>query len=96
MEPLHEALRLIKRQAELESAMRRPGGNTRHRRARAISSPRRTHPVPRRGHCHPGGRLPHAQTRGYDLRGRCGASSTCTTRMAFGHFERLSGIRITV
>jgi hypothetical protein len=26
MEPLHEALRLIKRQAELESAMRRPGG----------------------------------------------------------------------
>ena len=26
MEPLHEALRLIKRQAELENAMRRPGG----------------------------------------------------------------------
>ena len=26
MEPLHEALRLIKRQAELEIAMRRPGG----------------------------------------------------------------------
>jgi hypothetical protein len=26
MEPLHEALRLIKRQTELESAMRRPGG----------------------------------------------------------------------
>jgi hypothetical protein len=26
MEPLHEALRLIKRQSELESAMRRPGG----------------------------------------------------------------------
>jgi hypothetical protein len=26
MEPLHEALRLIKRQAELEAAMRRPGG----------------------------------------------------------------------
>ena len=26
MEPLHEALRLIKRQAELETAMRRPGG----------------------------------------------------------------------
>jgi hypothetical protein len=26
MEALHEALRLIKRQAELESAMRRPGG----------------------------------------------------------------------
>ena len=26
MEPLHEALRLIKRQAELELAMRRPGG----------------------------------------------------------------------
>ena len=26
MEPLHEALRLIKRQAELEVAMRRPGG----------------------------------------------------------------------
>jgi hypothetical protein len=26
MEPLHEALRLIKRQTELETAMRRPGG----------------------------------------------------------------------
>jgi len=26
VEPLHEALRLIKRQAELEIAMRRPGG----------------------------------------------------------------------
>jgi len=26
MEPLHEALRLIKRQIELENAMRRPGG----------------------------------------------------------------------
>jgi hypothetical protein len=26
MEPLHEALRLIRRQAELEAAMRRPGG----------------------------------------------------------------------
>ena len=26
MEPLHEALRLIKRQTELENAMRRPGG----------------------------------------------------------------------
>ena len=26
MEPLHEALRLIKRQAELEIAMRQPGG----------------------------------------------------------------------
>jgi hypothetical protein len=26
MESLHEALRLIKRQAELENAMRRPGG----------------------------------------------------------------------
>lgn len=26
MEPIHEALRLIKRQAELEAAMRRPGG----------------------------------------------------------------------
>jgi hypothetical protein len=26
MEPLHEALRLIRRQTELESAMRRPGG----------------------------------------------------------------------
>jgi hypothetical protein len=26
MEPLHEALRLIKRQVELENAMRRPGG----------------------------------------------------------------------
>ena len=26
MAPLHEALRLIKRQAELENAMRRPGG----------------------------------------------------------------------
>jgi hypothetical protein len=26
VEPLHEALRLIKRQAELENAMRRPGG----------------------------------------------------------------------
>lgn len=26
MEPLHEALRLIKRQTELEAAMRRPGG----------------------------------------------------------------------
>jgi hypothetical protein len=26
MEPLYEALRLIKRQTELESAMRRPGG----------------------------------------------------------------------
>jgi len=26
MEPLHEALRLIKRQKELENAMRRPGG----------------------------------------------------------------------
>jgi hypothetical protein len=26
MEPLHEVLRLIKRQTELESAMRRPGG----------------------------------------------------------------------
>ena len=26
MEPLHEALRLIKRQTELELAMRRPGG----------------------------------------------------------------------
>ncbi len=26
MEPLHEALRLIKRQTELEHAMRRPGG----------------------------------------------------------------------
>ena len=26
MEPLHEALRLIKRQRELEAAMRRPGG----------------------------------------------------------------------
>jgi hypothetical protein len=26
MEPLHEALRLIKRRAELEMAMRRPGG----------------------------------------------------------------------
>jgi len=26
MEPLHEALRLIKRQSELENAMRRPGG----------------------------------------------------------------------
>jgi hypothetical protein len=26
MEPIHEALRLIKRQAELENAMRRPGG----------------------------------------------------------------------
>jgi hypothetical protein len=26
MEPLHEALRLIKRQTVLESAMRRPGG----------------------------------------------------------------------
>jgi hypothetical protein len=26
MEPLHEALRLIKRQTELEGAMRRPGG----------------------------------------------------------------------
>ena len=26
MEPLHEALRLIKRQTELEVAMRRPGG----------------------------------------------------------------------
>ena len=26
MEPLHEALRLIERQAELENAMRRPGG----------------------------------------------------------------------
>jgi len=26
MEPLHEALRLIRRQAELETAMRRPGG----------------------------------------------------------------------
>jgi hypothetical protein len=26
MEPLHEALRLIKRQAQLESAMRCPGG----------------------------------------------------------------------
>jgi len=27
MEPLHETLRLIKRQTELESAMRRPGGS---------------------------------------------------------------------
>jgi hypothetical protein len=26
MEPLHEALRLIKREAELQTAMRRPGG----------------------------------------------------------------------
>lgn len=26
MEPLHKALRLIKRQTELEAAMRRPGG----------------------------------------------------------------------
>ncbi len=26
MEPLHEALRLIKRQSELQNAMRRPGG----------------------------------------------------------------------
>jgi len=26
MEPLHEALRLIKRQAEIQNAMRRPGG----------------------------------------------------------------------
>ena len=26
MEPLHEALRLIKRQTELENAMHRPGG----------------------------------------------------------------------
>jgi hypothetical protein len=26
MEPLHEALRLLKRQAELEDQMRRPGG----------------------------------------------------------------------
>ena len=26
MEPLHEALRLIKRHTELENAMRRPGG----------------------------------------------------------------------
>jgi hypothetical protein len=26
MEPLHEALRLIKRQTELENAIRRPGG----------------------------------------------------------------------
>ena len=26
MEPLHEALRLIKRQSELQTAMRRPGG----------------------------------------------------------------------
>jgi hypothetical protein len=26
VEPLHEALRLIKRQSELETAMRRPGG----------------------------------------------------------------------
>ena len=26
MEPLHEALRLIKRQTQLENAMRRPGG----------------------------------------------------------------------
>jgi hypothetical protein len=26
MEPLHEALRLIKRQTEIQTAMRRPGG----------------------------------------------------------------------
>ena len=26
MEPLHEALRLIKRQSEIQNAMRRPGG----------------------------------------------------------------------
>ena len=26
MEPLHEALRLIKRQSEIQTAMRRPGG----------------------------------------------------------------------
>ncbi len=26
MEPIHEALRLLKRHAELEAAMRRPGG----------------------------------------------------------------------
>ncbi len=51
--PLYEALRLIKRQTELENAMQRPGGgDSRHRGARALPASSCTHIVSGGGDCH--------------------------------------------
>ncbi len=53
MEPLHEALRLIKRQTELIGKRHAAAGrDSGHGRARALSASARTRPISRGGHRH--------------------------------------------
>jgi hypothetical protein len=52
MEPLHEALRLIKRQTELENAMHRPGGIRVTGGTRVVSASLCAHAISSSGHGH--------------------------------------------